>query len=179
MYSSLSTGDLDNLNFPDLAFTDVLSEKEVASLISKASESVLVRDDYKEVMALAKLLMSRDVSGFTFMLKVIASYEEIDPQVTNAAFLAFRGYQVCPSKLFSGHLWYLTAEMLPLCLFSSHLPNATNASVAKAILQAEKEEHFVSRNGNGFGKPVFPQIALTDVPGIDFQDFVGSDSWKF
>ncbi len=113
------------------------------------------------------------------MLKVIASYEEIGPQVANAAFLAFRGYPVSPSKPFSGHLWYLTAEMLPLCLFISHLPDTTKASEAKVILQAEKEEYFVSRKGNGFGKPVFPQIALTDVPGIDFQDFVGSDSWKF
>lgn len=113
------------------------------------------------------------------LLKVIASYEKFDSQIANAAFIAFRGYPVSPSKPFSGHLWYLTSEMLPLCLFSTHLPDATKASVAKAIIDAEKKESFTSRKGNGFGRPVFPQFSLSDVAKMELKDFVGPDSWMF
>ena len=34
VYTSLSTGDLENLSFPDITFTDILSQEEVCSLIS-------------------------------------------------------------------------------------------------------------------------------------------------
>ena len=242
----------------------------MGDIISKATESELVRDDYKEVMAMAKLLMTKDASAFSFMepgdihmarwmakllntmkmvllfkkieaelhpgavfevtnsrqkrskqkkevqleklvrllkfvvavnipwrvtcgsatdapqndlllLKVMGQYQAIDSQVVEVTFQALRWYPATTSKPFSGHLWYLTQEMLPLLLFSPHIPDDVKASVAKAILQSEKSEEFVMRKGNGFGRPLFQQTGMyiSEVSGRRLEDFVGPDSWKF
>ena len=113
------------------------------------------------------------------LLKVIKSYYDIDSEIAKSAFQAFRGHPTTITKQFSGHLWYLAQDMLPLCLFSTHLSDETKNDVARAILQSKQEDNFVNRGGNGFGKPLIPQFNMPEVVNMELKDFVGSDSWKF
>ena len=53
------------------------------------------------------------------------------------------------------HLWYLSQEMLPLCLFSDHMAYDQKETVAKAILISPKSKMFTRISGTGFGKPEF------------------------
>ena len=257
MYGSLSSGDLEDLNFPELHFTDIFPESEVRTMLKKASESKMVRDDYQELITLTQLLMMKDTSNFSFMkpgaihkarwmakllytikmvllqnkietelppgsvfdatgkskrkakkkkesqvekltrlckfvvavyvlwwitcasatdaaehdlllLKVISSYKEVDGQIAETAFIAFQR-----------HLWYLTEEMLPLCLFSPNISHDIKGSVAKAILRSSKNDDFVKRKGTGFGKPIFPKVDINTISLMELEDFVGPDCWKF
>ena len=98
----------------------------------------------------------------------MASYIHIDEQVAISAFQAFQR-----------HLWYLTEEMIPLCLFSPHISESIKSSVAKSILSSPKCEDFMRRMGTGFGKPIFPEVDITAVSTMELKDFLGSDCWKF
>ena len=60
-------GHLDNLKFPKIDFTDLISETEVQALLEKAKCSERVRDDYNELIALTQLLITKNTSNFMFM----------------------------------------------------------------------------------------------------------------
>ena len=102
------------------------------------------------------------------LLKSIASYNTIDSKVAEAAFAAFER-----------HLWYLKQEMLPLCLFSPHVPESIKFSVADKIKRARKLSKFTKRVGKGFGKPTCPEVSISTIPSLELKDFVGPDCWKF
>ena len=257
IYGSLSTSDLDNLKFPKIDFTDLISETEVQAFLEKAKCSERVRDDYNELIALTQLLITKDTSNFMFMkpgalhkarwmakllytikmvllqekienelppgsvfeatgkikrrckikketqveklarlckfvvavyipwwitcgsgpdaaehdlllLKLISSYRKIDKQIAKTAFEAFER-----------HLWYLTEEMLPLCLFNTHMSDDDKSTVAKAIVSCPRSEGFTKRMGTGFGKPIFPEVNITTVASMELENFVGPDCWQF
>jgi len=77
------------------------------------------------------------------------------------------------------HLWYLTAEMVPLALFSNRTPSDELRQLADRLL-AVKSQHGHTQNipaerfGTGFGKPKF-QPNITH--GSKLADFVTQDSW--
>ena len=214
MYGSLSASNLEDLLFPDSTLTDLIPESEVSSMLKKASQSKMVRDDYQELITLTQLLITKDTSSFSFMkpgafhkgwwmarilctikmvllqskinaelppgavfdsigkikrkskksketqvenlgrlckflvavyvpwwitcgsatdaaendLLFMGSYRQIDEQIAISAFQAFQR-----------HLWYLTEEMLPLCLYSPHIYDSIKSSIAESMLS--------SRNG--------------------------------
>ena len=73
------------------------------------------------------------------------------------------------------HMWYLTQELVPLCLFSKSIHQSEKLEVAKAILKAENCDLCKNREGAGYGKPVFSKIEnLNSLAGC-----VGADSWPF
>ena len=72
-------------------------------------------------------------------------------------------------------MWYLTQELVPLCLFSKSIHQSEKLEVAKAILKAENCDLCKNREGAGYGKPVFPKIEnLNSLAGC-----AGADSWPF
>ena len=48
--------------------------------------------------------------------------------------------------------------------------------VASAILNSPKSTEFTKRTGAGRGKPVMPNINITDVSSMELTNFVGSDN---
>ena len=102
------------------------------------------------------------------LLKLISSYRKIDKQIAKTAFEAFER-----------HLWYLTEEMLPLCLFNTHMSDDDKSTVAKAIVSCPRSEGFTKRMGTGFGKPIFPEVNITTVASMELENFVGPDCWQF
>ena len=93
-------------------------------------------------------------------------YESLNPSVSQSAIQAF-----------NRHLWYLTAEMVPLALFSTEVPIAERRAVAVSLLNVKPDGSVTSpqnRFGTGFGKPNFP----TDITlSTTLADLVGEDSW--
>ena len=82
-------------------------------------------------------------------------------------------------KAFERHLWYLTAEMVPLALFSSKVPAEHKASLATSLLAVKTSgpcTHPNDRYGSGFGKPKFPEKIT---PRTTLSELVGPDSWYF
>ena len=76
-------------------------------------------------------------------------------------------------KAFNRHLWYLTAELVPLALFSSRVPDDDRRQLADKLLEVKPTENLqvpTGRFGTGFGK-VTSSSTLAD--------FVASDSWYF
>src|SRR6218665_1866373 len=78
---------------------------------------------------------------------------------------------------FSNHVWYMTAEMVPLALFSSLVPLVKRQAVCDALLKVQPSMPLQSpqhRFGSGCGKPQFPSP-------INFStrlcDLVDTDSW--
>ena len=80
---------------------------------------------------------------------------------------------------FQRHLWYLTAEMVPLTLFSHFTPCAETHLLADRLLEIQPAATVTfprGRDGTGFGKPLFPSkedITLS----TKLADFVLLDSW--
>ena len=76
-------------------------------------------------------------------------------------------------------MWYLTAEMVPLELFSKRTPSDELRQLADRLLTV-KSQHYHTQNipaerfGTGFGKPKF-QPNITH--GSKLADFVTQDSW--
>lgn len=101
-------------------------------------------------------------------LKAVKEYEDIDPQVSHAALVAF-----------CRHLWYLTPELLPLCLFSSHLEEEKKEAVCTAIVAQPKLDHFTCRVGTGYQKPSMPDLTEVEFESLELDYFVSPDSWKF
>ena len=79
----------------------------------------------------------------------------------------------------SKHMWYLTEELVPLCLFSNTLTNAAKQKVVDKLLTIENSEENFSRKriGTGYGKPCFPEVP--SIPTYELVDYVGADSWSF
>jgi hypothetical protein len=77
------------------------------------------------------------------------------------------------------HLWYLTAEMVPLALFSCFTPNEEKRLLADRLLAIQPSAPVTTltyRYGTGFGKPQFlanDNITLSS----KLADFVLVDSW--
>ena len=83
----------------------------------------------------------------------------------------------CAVKAFSRHLWYLTAEMVPLALFSTKVPPDQLQSLASSLLAVKPTAGGCqpeARFGTGFGKPAFPKGITMDTT---LADLVGDDSW--
>ena len=79
-------------------------------------------------------------------------------------------------RAFQRHFWYLTAEMVPLALFSENVPEQVRRELAEKLLDVQPDTlpHFPQhRFGTEFGKPQFPQIdQTTTLAGL-----AGPDSW--
>ena len=101
------------------------------------------------------------------LIESVNNYKKINLQISNAA-----------HKAIGLHMWYLTQELVPLCLFDSHASTNLKTSVAYAILASEKVDTLQQREGSGYGKPVFPKVPNAD-KDKKLSDFVGSDSRLF
>ena len=80
-------------------------------------------------------------------------------------------------RAFTRHLWYLTAEMVPLALWSKNVPDTDRRALADRLLAVKPAADLKSpqdRYGSGFGKPKFPE-SITATTTLT--DLVGSDSW--
>ena len=100
------------------------------------------------------------------LYKFLLQYTVVDKLIANSAV-----------KAFSRHLWYLTAEMIPLALFSQRVPCLERKALADALLRIKPSSDVhtpLHRFGNGWGKPVFPSI-ITESTRLC--DLVSIDSW--
>ena len=88
-----------------------------------------------------------------------------------------RDISVSAVRAFKRHLWYLTAEMVPLALWSSKVPAVERRRLADRLLAVKPALELQSpqdRFGSGFGKPKFPNFITISTT---LADLVGSDSW--
>lgn len=96
----------------------------------------------------------------------LLAFAEVDRQIAASAI-----------KALERHLWYLTAEMIPLSLFSSLVPRPDKIALANKLLVVKPHECIhapLHRYGTGFGKPTFPKnISLSTT----LADLVTKDSW--
>jgi hypothetical protein len=96
----------------------------------------------------------------------LLKYQDVTPVVVKSAQKAMRR-----------HLWYLTAEMIPLALFSENVPSEDRQLIADKLLMLKPvDDDFTiqGRFGEGFGKPKFPsEINLN----TKLADLVTQDSW--
>lgn len=104
------------------------------------------------------------------LVKDIIAYGSLNKLVSDSAKLAF-----------SRHLWYLTAEMVPLSLFSEHVPETCRRKMAAKLLQLKPDNDTfkklpLNRFGTGFGKPVFPDTSSLNKK-TTLVDLLTVDSW--
>ena len=96
----------------------------------------------------------------------LLAFSEADSQIAASAITALER-----------HLWYLTAEMIPLSLFSSLVPNPVKIALANKLLMVKPHERIHApfhRYGTGFGKSTFPKnISLSTTVA----DLATEDSW--
>ena len=78
---------------------------------------------------------------------------------------------------FSRHLWYLTEELVVLCLFDTNVKDETKGKIAMKLLSLDHKV-CTKRKGSGFGKPILPKIPKKSVDSLDLSLFVGEDSWS-
>ena len=96
-------------------------------------------------------------------------YEGIDPAVARSAMWAF-----------DRHLWYLTAEMVPLSLFSSAVPEEDKQALTDRLLVVRPKEGLkkqCGRYGTKFGKPDFCKIPESMKQSTTLADLVKPESW--
>ena len=91
------------------------------------------------------------------------TYKDIDGLIANAAI-----------KSFSNHMWYLTEELVPLALFSSTVDVGIKEKMVNKMLGLAGGGLCTKRHGNGFGKPIFPNIPVE--VSTDLSCYVGVDS---
>ena len=100
------------------------------------------------------------------LFKKCLNYKVVNATVSRSAVVALSHY-----------LWYLTAEMVPLALFSEVTPPEERQNLAKRLLALKSDDiNDIPRDryGTGFGKPRFP----TDInESTSLGDFVTCDSW--
>ena len=93
-------------------------------------------------------------------------YELLNPIILASAVCAFKR-----------HLWYLTAEMVPLALWSNNVPANECRAIADCLLAVKSAFSLSSlqdRFGSGFGKPKFQEdITLATT----LADLVANDLW--
>jgi hypothetical protein len=68
--------------------------------------------------------------------------------------------------------------MVPLALFSQHLPESERKALANihlTIKPASDLQAPLNRFGAGWGKPKFPSVVINETTRLC--DFVGEDSW--
>lgn len=103
-----------------------------------------------------------DLTLYQSLLK----YKDVHPDISSSAIRAFQL-----------HLWYLTAELVPLALWSNHVSEDARRDLANKLLAIKPDAVLLSpqqRFGTGFGKPTFPKsITLTTT----LADLVTTDSW--
>ena len=81
------------------------------------------------------------------------------------------------------HFWhssiicYLSQEMLPLCLFSDHMPY-DQKSCGKGNIELSKIRDGHQKIWYRVWKTWFPDVNIADVSSKDLKHFVGLDSWK-
>ncbi len=93
-------------------------------------------------------------------------YDEVNEHISASALRAFRR-----------HFWYLTAEMVPLALFSDKVPDEIRRSMADKLLELKPEAEMsrpLQRFGTGFGKPKFPEDINLNTSLVDL---LSPDSW--
>ena len=78
-------------------------------------------------------------------------------------------------KAFNRHTWYLTEEVVPLCLFSEDVTDDVKAEIAGKLLKLPQSNP-LNWHGAGFGKPALPVI---EENVREKHSFFGPDSWKF
>lgn len=101
------------------------------------------------------------------LFKNLLQYELVNKEISQAAISAF-----------SRHLWYLTAEMVTLALFSCKVPESERQALADKLLQVQPvklPDSPQNRIGSGWGKPQWRSSALTVASRLC--DFVTIDSW--
>lgn len=103
-----------------------------------------------------------DLNLYQSLLK----YEDVHPEISSSAIRAFQL-----------HLWYLTAELVPVALWSNKVSEDARRDLADKLLAMKPDAALLSpqqRFGTGFGKPRFPtSITLTTT----LADLVTPDSW--
>ena len=102
------------------------------------------------------------------LYQCLLAYESVDKLIANSAIRAL-----------NRHLWYLTAKMVPLALYSTRVPFSERQALADAMLQfrppsASDLQAPVHQFGNGWGKPKFPSSIDSSTR---LCDLVGEDSW--
>ena len=100
------------------------------------------------------------------LINNLIKYREQDEKCANAALHAF-----------SRHLWYLTEELVVLCLFDTNVKDETKGKIAMKLLSLDHKV-CTKRKGSGFGKPILPKIPKKSVDSLDLSLFVGEDSWS-
>jgi len=100
------------------------------------------------------------------LYKSLLKYEAVHPQIASSAIRAFQS-----------HLWYLTAEFVPVALWSKKVSGDARRDLADKLLAIKPDAVLLSpqqRFGLGFGKPRFPtSITLTTT----LADLITPDSW--
>ena len=92
-------------------------------------------------------------------------YEAVNPDISKSAVKALKR-----------HLWYLTAEMVPLALFSDIVPGDQKRLLADRLLALKPDTIMLApqkRFGYAYGKPAFPDITQTTT----LSSLVDTDSW--
>lgn len=101
------------------------------------------------------------------LYKRLLNYGKIDKNVAESGLRAL-----------NRHLWYLTAEMVPVALFSEVVPVNERKAIADALLAVKTPAELhapINRFGTGWGKPQFPHFVIN--LSTRLCDFVGVDSW--
>jgi len=84
------------------------------------------------------------------------------------------------TQAFSHHLWYLTAELVPLALLSSWVPISECQALAEVLLEVQATSELQSPQncfGSGRGKPQFPSVINLTSRLCDFVGVDSVDSW--
>jgi hypothetical protein len=100
------------------------------------------------------------------LYKRLLEYEAVDKVIAQSAIRAL-----------NRHLWYLTAEMVPLALFSDRVPAVERRALADALLALRPLTSLqapTNRFGNGWGKPRFPSSIDSSTRLCQLVDI---DSW--
>ena len=100
------------------------------------------------------------------LYKRLIQYEMIDMNTAQSATQA-------PNR----HLWYLTAEMVPLALFRHDVPETERRALADALLDVKQPTLQTPLNqfSAGWGKPKFPSVTISLRTRLC--ELVGVDSW--
>ena len=103
------------------------------------------------------------------LLQRLQEFTAVDDVVAKAA-----------STAFNRHQWYLGQENVPLVFFSDHIDDEERAKLAETMLKYPQPSKLsiMKREGEGFGKPILPQVELDSGPR-EIASFFGPDSWAF
>ena len=94
-------------------------------------------------------LASRAPGNDLSLIKNLIHYRSVDPEVANAAIHSIELQQ-----------WYLTEELVPFCLFDPALNCTEKGRVAEKLLRFVPRQTNPTRQGRGFGRPIFPEVTF-------------------